>query len=114
MDDRQRGRLWHVTVTLTGEPMATPLVRRAMERLAEERPFLGSAEASADRAVISYWDEGDSMIDVASLALRLWDEHRVTAGLPAWEVVGLEVLEKSIREDRFSPLDATHGPVIVR
>ena len=35
------------------------------------------------------------MLDVASLALRLWNEHRESAGLPRWEVVGLEVVERA-------------------
>ena len=37
------------------------------------------------------------MLDVASLAMRLWNEHRDSANLPSWEVVGLEVLEKDLR-----------------
>jgi hypothetical protein len=40
------------------------------------------------------------MLDVASLALRLWTEHRESAGLPSWEVVGLEVVEKALRDRR--------------
>ena len=32
--------------------------------------------------------------------MRLWNEHRDTANLPRWEVVGLEVLEKGLREAR--------------
>jgi hypothetical protein len=40
------------------------------------------------------------MIDVASLALRLWNEHRDSAGLPRWEVVGLEVVERAIHRNR--------------
>ena len=34
------------------------------------------------------------MLDVASLAMRLWNEHRESASLPRWEVVGLEIVEK--------------------
>jgi hypothetical protein len=40
------------------------------------------------------------MLDVASLALRLWNEHRDTARLPSWEVVGLEVVEQDVRSSR--------------
>ena len=40
------------------------------------------------------------MLDVASLAMRLWNEHRESAKLPDWEVVGLEVVEKDLRERR--------------
>ena len=74
------------------------LVRAALLRLSEERPFLESMRFSGERAEIQFWDEGESMLDVASLALRLWSEHRDSARLPRWEVVGLEVAEKSLRE----------------
>jgi hypothetical protein len=40
------------------------------------------------------------MVGVASIVLRLWTEQRESAGLPLWEVVGLEVVEKSLREGR--------------
>lgn len=91
-------RHWHVAITLSGEPVEPMLVRAALLRLSEERPFLESMRFSGERAEIQFWDEGESMLDVASLALRLWSEHRDSAGLPRWEVVGLEVVEKSIRE----------------
>ena len=47
-----------------------------------------------DRAEVAYWEEGEEMVDAASLALRLWNEHRESAGLPRWAVVGLEVVEQ--------------------
>ncbi|HNJ78379.1 MAG TPA: hypothetical protein PKX56_03405, partial [Marmoricola sp.] len=47
-------------------------------------------------AEIQYWDEGNSMLDVASLALRLWNEYRSGAQLPKWEVVGLEVVSREV------------------
>jgi hypothetical protein len=34
--------------------------------------------------------------------MRLWNEHRESARLPDWEVVGLEVVEKELRERRTS------------
>ena len=66
-------------------------MRAALLRFSEERPFLESMRFTSSGAEIKFWDEGESMIDVASLALRLWNEHRDCAGLPRWEVVGLEV-----------------------
>ena len=95
-------RHWHVTLTLSGDPVEPMIVRGAMRRLEEERPFLDSVASTGDTAEIRFWDEGESMLDVASLAMRLWNEHRDSANLPAWEVVGLEVLEKSVREHRAS------------
>jgi hypothetical protein len=95
-DDRPE-RHWHVTLTVSGAPVEPALVRAALLRLSEERPFLDSMRFATDAAELQFWDEGESMLDVASLALRLWDEHRDSAGLPRWEVVGLEVVEESVR-----------------
>ena len=87
-------RLWHVTVTVAGSAHDPDVVRAAMVRLSEERPFLHALRFSAARAEVRYWEEAYDMLDAASLALRVWNEHRETAGLPRWEVVGLEVLER--------------------
>ena len=96
-----RVRHWHVTLTLGGEPVEPMLLRRALTRLGEERPFLDSVRPTGASGVeLQFWDEGESMLDVASLAMRLWNEHRESANLPTWEVVGLEVLEKHVRATR--------------
>ncbi|MGY2874231.1 hypothetical protein ACVW00_001421 [Marmoricola sp. URHA0025 HA25] len=94
------GRLWHVTITVAGTAVEPLLVRSALARLAEQRPFIDSVAFTGDSAELQFWEEGDSMLDVASLALRLWTEHRDSAGLPSWEVVGLEVVEKALRDRR--------------
>lgn len=96
------GRLWHVTVTVAGESVEPLLVRSALTRLTEERPFMDSTGCTSESAEVTYWDEGDSLLDVASIALRLWAEHRDSAGLPSWEVVGLEVVEKPVHDARTS------------
>ncbi len=93
-------RLWHVTVTVAGAPMEPLIVRAALQRLSEERPFLSSLRFGPDRAEVVYWDEAERLVDVGSLALRLWNEHRESARLPSWEVVGLEVLDRGVRESR--------------
>ena len=93
-------RLWHVTVTVSGIPMEPLIVRAALQRLAEERPFLSSVRFSAECAEICYWEQAASMLDAASLALRLWNEHRESATLPSWDVIGLEVLERDLRASR--------------
>ena len=93
-------RHWHVTLTLSGEAAEPLLVRGAMQRLSEERQFLDSVISTGQSVEIQFWDEGESMLDVASLAMRLWNEHRVSARLPNWEVVGLEIMEKDLRESR--------------
>jgi hypothetical protein len=93
-------RHWHVTLTLAGEPAEPLVVRGAAQRLRQERPFLDSVVCSGSSIEIQFWDEGETMLDVASLAMRLWTEHRESATLPDWEVVGLEIVEKRLRERR--------------
>jgi hypothetical protein len=88
------GRTWHVTVTVAGSPVAPSLVRDALQRLAGEQPFLSSIRYAPHRAELSYWEQAEDMVDAASMALRIWNEHRTTSRLPCWEVVGLEVLEQ--------------------
>jgi hypothetical protein len=38
--------------------------------------------------------------DALAMALRLWGEHRRTAGLPTWNVVGLEVVDRATHRRR--------------
>ena len=101
VSSQANGRLWHVTLTVAGDPVEPMLLRAALFRLREERPFIDTVEFTPRSATLNFWDEGDGMLDVASLALRLWSEHRESAGLPCWEIVGLEVVEKSVREARI-------------
>ena len=102
----QSVRHWHVTVTVAGEPLEPLMARAALQRLSEDRPFLDSVSTTGDSAEIRFWDQGSSMLDVASLAMRLWAEHRESANLPDWEVVGLEVVEKSVHDRRSAELHA--------
>ncbi len=87
-------KFWHVTVTAAGEPQSLTTIDEALRALNVERPFIHSIRYDADRAELQYWDEAEEMVDAASLALRLWNEHRSSAGLPAWKIVGLEVVER--------------------
>lgn len=96
-------RHWHVTLTLAGAPVEPLMARAAVQRLAEERPFLDSVSSTGETAEVRFWDEGESMLDVASLAMRLWNEHRDSARLPHWEVVGLEIVEKQVHDRRTRP-----------
>ena len=89
-------RLWHVTVTVAGDEVESFIVRNAFRRLSDQRPFLHSLNYASGRAEIQYWEEADTLLDASSLALRVWNEHRDSAGLPRWEVVGLEVLERAV------------------
>ena len=89
-------RLWHVTVTVSGDRVEPRIVRNALRRLNDQRPFLHSLRFAGGRAEIQYWEEAMNLLDASSLALRVWDEHRESAGLPRWEVIGLEVLERRL------------------
>ncbi len=110
---QEQARLWHVTVTVAGSAHESDVVREAMVRLSEERPFLHALRYDTDRAEIRYWEEAHDMLDAASLALRVWSEHRDSAGLPRWEVVGLEVLERDAFQRRTTeraPSIGLHRP----
>jgi hypothetical protein len=92
--------LWHVTVTVGGEPQEPSKTHAALDRLLAERPFIHSARYDDRRAELRYWEESADMVDAASLALRLWNEHRATADLPDWKVVGLEVVDEDTHKSR--------------
>ncbi len=92
----QQIRLWHVSITVSGDSLEPLVVRNALRRLSEQRPFLHSLKYAGERAAIQYWEEAESLLVASSLALRVWNEHRDSAGLPHWEVVGLEVLERGV------------------
>ena len=104
-------RLWHVTVTVAGDPQPLSVVHEALTRLHNERPFLLSLRYDADRAELAYWEEGEEMVDAASLALRVWNEPRASADLPPWKVVGLEVVEQDTYQARHvvAPLSSAEG-----
>lgn len=93
--------MWFVTVTLAGPPAPTASVRRALERLSAERPFVVSARYGTDRAEVRYWDESDEVRVAVRQALRMWSDHLGTARLPHWKVVGLEVIDRATARRRW-------------
>lgn len=86
--------VWFVTLTVAGEPVGPDAIKAALERLSHEHPFLLSGRYADDRAEIRYWEEARDAQAATALALALWSEHRETAGLPDWEVVALEVIDR--------------------
>jgi len=98
----EQGRLWHVMLSVAGR--ATPLVelRGGLERLAQDHPFLLTARYAADRAEVRYWEQARDLHDAAAIALRLWGEHRASAQLPSWEIVGLEVVDRATYHKRIA------------
>ncbi len=100
-------RLWHVTLSVSGRPAPVAEVRRALEQLAHDHPFLLTSRYAEDHAEIRYWEEARDLHDAAAVALRLWGEHRQTAGLPPWEIVGLEVIDRPTYHQRVA---AGYGP----
>lgn len=103
--------LWHVTVTVAGPAVDEDEVYEALERLSIEHPFMLSALYAEDRAEVRYWEEAPNVHDALALALRLWGEHRVSAGLPCWSVVGLEVVDRETFRGRDDFI-AVHSPAI--
>ena len=65
-------RMWHVTLTVAGDPIPDCDIRGGLEQLARERPFLLTGRYAPDRAEVRYWEEAPDAGVVTSLALRLW------------------------------------------
>lgn len=86
--------MWHVVLTVAGDPVSSDSIKHGLEQLAHDHPFLLSGRFANDRAEVRYWEEASSIQTVIALAEKLWDEHRVSAGLPDWRVVGVEVLDR--------------------
>ncbi len=93
--------LWYVTVTVAGPEAEPCAVHGCLERLATERPFVVSARYRANRAEVRYWDESDDVAVVVGQALRMWSDHRGSADLPDWHVVGLEVVDRETARRRW-------------
>ncbi|MCH0541969.1 hypothetical protein I3F58_20845 [Streptomyces sp. MUM 203J] len=100
--DRSVSRLWHITLSVSGREAPLNEVRRALEQLAHDHPFLLTSRYAADHAEIRYWEEARDLHDAAAVALRLWGEHRHTAKLPPWEIVGLEVIDRETYHQRVA------------
>lgn len=95
-------RLWHITLSVSGAEAPLAEVRRGLEQLAHDHPFLLTSRYAGDHAEIRYWEEARDLHDAAAVALRLWGEHRQTAKLPPWEIVGLEVIDRETYHQRVA------------
>ncbi|MGP3923083.1 hypothetical protein [Streptomyces sp. 8N616] len=103
-ETRERGvsKLWHITLSVSGEEAPLKEVRRSLEQLAHDHPFLLTSRYANDHAEIRYWEEARDLHDAAAVALRLWGEHRATAKLPPWKIVGLEVIDRETYHQRIA------------
>ncbi|MFF0432172.1 hypothetical protein ACFYU9_08115 [Streptomyces sp. NPDC004327] len=95
-------KLWHITLSVSGREAPLKEVRRALEQLAHDHPFLLTSRYANDHAEIRYWEEARDLHDAAAVALRLWGEHRQSAQLPPWEIVGLEVIDRETYHQRIA------------
>ncbi|MFG2821288.1 hypothetical protein ACGFX4_17910 [Kitasatospora sp. NPDC048365] len=100
--EREQGRLWHVVLSVAGRVTPLAELRAGLERLAHDHSFFLTARYAADHAEIRYWEEARDLHDAAAIALRLWGEHKVSAGLPPWEIVGLEVVDRATYHQRVA------------
>ncbi|MGA1146387.1 MAG: hypothetical protein ACO3YU_05260 [Candidatus Nanopelagicales bacterium] len=87
-------RMWHVTLTVAGRQLATDDVFDAFPRMSHLHPFLLEARYASDRAELRYWEEAEDMAAASAVASRMWRQLESSAGLPDWEVVGLQVLDR--------------------
>jgi hypothetical protein len=113
VEARSDGRMWNVTVTACGEMVPEAQIRASLERLAHQHPFLLACRYAVDRAEVRYWDEARDVGEAVDLAMRLWDLHRLSAGLPEWEVVGVEVVDQEtfhLRNQSIRSLAVQHRP----
>ncbi|MFJ4896864.1 MULTISPECIES: hypothetical protein [unclassified Streptomyces] len=97
-----QSKLWHITLCVSGTEIPLKEVRRGLEQLAHDHPFLLTSRYANDHAEIRYWEEARDLHDAAAVALRLWGEHRSSAGLPPWEIVGLEVIDRETYHQRIA------------
>jgi hypothetical protein len=86
--------MWHVTLTVAGDPVSAEEIKSALERLSEQHPFLLAGRFAKDRAEVRYWEQAEDAETAVSLAVHLWAEHLDSAGLPEWAVVGVEVVDR--------------------
>ncbi|MFE2976729.1 hypothetical protein [Streptomyces sp. NPDC059258] len=93
-EESPQSKLWHITLSVSGTETPLGEVRRGLEQLAHDHPFLLTSRYAGDHAEIRYWEEARDLHDAAAVALRLWGEHRSSAQLPPWEIVGLEVIDR--------------------
>ncbi|MFD7442175.1 hypothetical protein [Streptomyces sp. NPDC059909] len=100
--DRTVSKLWHITLCVSGAEAPLKEVRRGLEQLAHDHPFLLTSRYANDHAEIRYWEEARDLHDAAAVALRLWGEHRTSANLPPWEIVGLEVIDRETYHQRIA------------
>lgn len=100
--ERTQSKLWHITLCVSGSEIPLKEVRRGLEQLAHDHPFLLTSRYANDHAEIRYWEEARDLHDAAAVALRLWGEHRSSAGLPPWEIVGLEVIDRETYHQRIA------------
>ncbi|MFI2367147.1 hypothetical protein [Streptomyces sp. NPDC018833] len=101
-DEQVLSKLWHITLSVSGPEAPLKEVRRGLEQLAHDHPFLLTSRYANDHAEIRYWEEARDLHDAAAVALRLWGEHRSTARLPPWEIVGLEVIDRQTYHQRIA------------
>jgi hypothetical protein len=103
--------MWHVTVTVAGPDVGAEQTRLALHRLADKHQFL-SARYCGERAEVRYWDESVDARHAAARGLTLWSEYAELASLPAWEVVGLEVVDQpTLRQQGSAPNPVGSGQI---
>lgn len=98
----EQARLWHVVLSVAGRTTPLADLRAGLEQLAHDHSFFLTARYAADHAEVRYWEQARDLHDAAAIALRLWGEHKASANLPPWEIVGLEVVDRATYHQRVA------------
>ncbi len=98
----QHGSLWHVTLTLSALTEVAENLRDELERLVIAHGVGLSVRYQEQTLELRYWDEGSDCRRVTHNTLKLWESYQNDLGLPAWNVVGLEVLSHETFQRRKS------------
>ena len=98
----QHGSLWHVTLTLSALTEVAENLRDELERLVIAHGVGLSVRYQEQTLELRYWDEGSSCQRVTHNTLKLWESYQNDLGLPAWNVVGLEVVSHETFQRRKS------------
>ena len=98
---RLPGVLWHVTVTVHGQPQAADRLQLGLQTMAFSHGIDLCASLQSRHRRTPVLGRRVRLPGCRRHALALWDDYRGEVDLPAWPVVGVEVLDRTSFRRRF-------------